>query len=124
MYGYGSSGAAVYSEGDLVVTGAYRGNIGSNNGAPFPRPAYNSGWITMGQNDRRVFTHGLGGNPDDYFVYMCFKSAPPPAGLGIHQVYYGQEIVWRELTNSSIAVERHANSSGTQDIRVQTWVIR
>ena len=124
VYGYGSSGAAVYSEGDLVVTGAYRGNIGSNNGAPFPRPAYNSGWIAMGQVDRRVLNHGLGGNPDDYFVYMCFKTAPPPAGLGIHQVYYGQEIVWRELTNSSIAVERHANSSGTQDIRVQIWVIR
>lgn len=124
VYGYSSSGAAVHSEGDLVVTGAYRGNIGANNGAPFPRPAYNSGWITMAQSDRRVLTHGLGGNPDDYFVYMCFKSTPPPAGIGIHQVYYGQEIVWKELTDSSIAIERHANSSGTQDVRIQIWVIK
>lgn len=45
----GGSDYAVKAEGDLIVTGAYRGPIGPNNGAPFPRPAYDSGWRAISQ---------------------------------------------------------------------------
>lgn len=41
------SGPAVFSEGDLYVTGKSYGNIGPSGGAPFPKPAYNSGWIPI-----------------------------------------------------------------------------
>ena len=41
------SGPAVYSEGDLYVTGAVYGNIGPAQGAPFPRPAFDSGWVQV-----------------------------------------------------------------------------
>jgi len=40
-------GPAIYSEGDLYVTGKNYGNIGSSQGAPFPRPAYDSGWFAV-----------------------------------------------------------------------------
>lgn len=39
VHGMSSSGTAIYSEGDLYVTGAFRGDLGSIGGAPFPRPA-------------------------------------------------------------------------------------
>ncbi len=41
------SGPAIFSEGDLYVTGKSYGDIGPSEGAPFPRPAYNSGWIPV-----------------------------------------------------------------------------
>lgn len=42
-----SSGPAVLAEGNLHVTGAFIGNVGQNHGAPFPRPAYDSGWLQV-----------------------------------------------------------------------------
>jgi hypothetical protein len=36
---------AMTATGDLFVGGAYKGNLGPNNGAPFPRPVYDSGWV-------------------------------------------------------------------------------
>ncbi len=35
----------VKTEGDLEVKGAFKGNLGQSDGAPFPRPAYDSGWV-------------------------------------------------------------------------------
>lgn len=45
VYGENASGPAVYANGDLLVTGAYRGELGPDNGGPFPRPAFDSGWL-------------------------------------------------------------------------------
>ena len=41
------SGPALFAEGGLYVTGKVYGNVGPEQGAPFPRPAFNSGWIAV-----------------------------------------------------------------------------
>lgn len=69
----GGSDYGVKSEGDLVVEGetaAFRGNIGPNCGATFPRPAYDSGWVegTVDGSSWQTFNHGIGGNIENYVV--------------------------------------------------------
>ena len=49
IYAENDDGPAVYAMGDLLVTGAFRGEIGPNSGASFPRPAFDSGWISCDQ---------------------------------------------------------------------------
>ncbi|MBD3237381.1 MAG: hypothetical protein GF330_11795, partial [Candidatus Eisenbacteria bacterium] len=43
LHATSNNGLAAHVDGDLKVTGAYVGEIGPDNGAPFPRPAYDSG---------------------------------------------------------------------------------
>jgi hypothetical protein len=43
-------------DGDLYVEGQYHGNIGQG-GAPFPRPAFDSGWIEASEG--AIFTLGV-----------------------------------------------------------------
>lgn len=45
------TGPALYSEGDLYTTGKVYGDIGPSEGAPFPRPAFNSGWLEVHIDD-------------------------------------------------------------------------
>ena len=51
---------AVTATGDLFVGGAYKGNLGPNNGAPFPRPVFDSGWVETDEDNPCVgLTTGL-----------------------------------------------------------------
>ena len=61
--------------GDLKVSGAYKGTIGPNGGAPFPRPAYDSGWVAISPGEQKRLTHNIGGNTDNYVVDMQFKGS-------------------------------------------------
>ena len=119
--------------GDLVVAGAYRGDLGPNNGAPFPRPAYDSGWRTINAGTSLTLTHGIGGNVDNYVVGLQFKDTGAP---GINHAYYGVNSYWtgastqywgahwRELTSTSIRVDRAVDDSNADKIRVRIWVYR
>ncbi len=130
-------GPAIYSEGDLLVTGAFRGNIGPNGGAPFPRPAYDSGWQSMAQGETRPFPHGIGGNPDNYVVDLQFQDQ---AG-GRHQLGYGGETYvsyigigyfnlddegafWHSLNDQQIMVTRMDNDTYIAKVRVRIWVYK
>ena len=78
VHGESDHGAAVYAEGDLVVTGAYKGNIRSDSatdGAPFPRPAFDSGWLSIAEHEARTLDHGIGGDADDYVVDLQFRDS-------------------------------------------------
>jgi hypothetical protein len=111
-------------DGDLKVSGAYKGDIGPDNGAPFPRPAYNSGWVSIAPGDYTL-THNVGGNVDDYVVDMQFKNS-----AGIHNHHFGSDSYngsffgahYRSLTTSSITVHRSVNDSGADQIRIRIWV--
>ena len=117
--------------GDLVVDGAYRGNIGPNNGAPFPRPAYDSGWRFLSPGSSNTFTHGLGGDVDNYVVDVQFRSS-----TGIHHIYYGGAkwvsitppagesfgAQWSHLTTSSIRITRLSGDGECREGRVRIWV--
>lgn len=117
-------------DGDLVVTGAYRGNIGPNNGAPFPRPAFDSGWHAVGAGiSGYTITHSLGGDPNNYVVDMQFRTS---AGVGLNNLYYGsysaagtderRGAAWWGLTDQIIKVTRQVNDTVAEEIRIRIWI--
>jgi hypothetical protein len=131
MHGKSSHGTAVYAEGDLEATGAYKGNIRSasaTDGAPFPRPAFDSGWLTIAATTTRTIEHGVGGDPDDYFVDMWERSG----SFGRHDRGVGGDIgrsgnygaYWKQLTSESIQVGRLSEDALAEQIRIRIWVIR
>jgi hypothetical protein len=119
--------------GDLRVTGAYKGNIASSSGsdgAPFPRPAYDSGWEPINQGDVLTLNHSIGGNADNYVVDLQFWES----SYGVNAYFLGGDVYrytdnnyqrgafWRNLTNSSIQVVRQEDDFGATKIRVRIWV--
>ncbi|MBU0677300.1 MAG: hypothetical protein KJ626_04215 [Verrucomicrobia bacterium] len=115
--------------GDLVITNssnAFRGSIGPNGGAPFPRPAYDSGWVTIpGIGQHTTVVHGIGGNIDDYVVDMQMQTA----GYGINTVFNGHDRYglehqgnWYEFLTTN-SVELHCGQHhGWTNVRVRIWV--
>jgi hypothetical protein len=127
IYAQAAKGPAVHADGDLVVSGAYRGNIGPAGGAAFPRPAYDSGWQSISKGGTRVFDHGIGGNRDNYVVDLQFKDN----GGKVHNYLYGamtwSEYLgawWTDLTNQQIKVERMPDDEWVLQVRVRIWVYR
>jgi hypothetical protein len=131
---YGSGSPAAYFEGDLKVTGAYRGNIGPNNGAPFPRPAYDSGWVSIAQGENVGRLHDLGGNVDDYFI--DFQCKDP--GYRINNMYVGGNSYYQDepfpdfvsegayyhgVTWNAIQVHRNSWDPVCEEFRVRMWVV-
>ena len=117
--------------GDLEVTGAYKGNITSSSGtdgAPFPRAAYNSGWRAINKDQALTLTHSIGSDPDNFVVDLQFASMNGP---GRNQGNYGgleastgnrYGAYWKELTHNQITVYRHLNDASVDSIRVRIWV--
>jgi hypothetical protein len=118
---------------DLIVNGAVRGNIGPNNGAPFPRPAYDSGWIEYNQDECKKHYHEVGGDVNKYVVDMQFKD---DEYYGINQYGIGYNIerdvpaggdraeggAWTDLTSSSIWVCRGNSDEFAPKIRLRIWL--
>jgi hypothetical protein len=123
---------AIYSEGDIYATGAFRGNLGSGGGAPFPRPAYDSGWKTINtcqsvsviqfsgseyvvaravvdlqtSRDGQVFSNeGVGGFGED-------NDSP---SHGIH---------YRFEADKTLRVTRHCDDARFPYYRVRVWFYR
>jgi len=116
---------------DLVVDGAYRGSIGPNNGAPFPRPAYDSGWVSINQDQTITLTHNIGSDVDNYVVDMTFKKDTS----NIHVTAYGGIVkrislpdvymagaAWGYLTSTTIQTHRFEEDDQAEMIRIRIWV--
>jgi len=122
----------VKATGDLEVASAYKGNITSSSGtdgAPFPRPAYDSDWQAINQSQALTLTHSIGGDPDNYVVDLQFYNS----SSGRNQQSYGRDedelgndrgTEWRSLTNSQITVFRWPNDTAADSIRVRIWVYK
>jgi hypothetical protein len=98
--------------GDLVVSGAVRGDLGPNNGSPFPRPAYDSGWVAV-TGYSHTLEHAIGGNVDNYVVDVQFQS----------WLQFGSANVggaWKELISTQITVVWE--DSTYDQMRVRIWV--
>lgn len=126
VFAQSAAGPAVHADGDLYVTGAFRGNIGEG-GAPFPRPAYDSGWHAIAKGGDLTFNHNLGGNRDDYVVDLQFKDNSGK----VHNYLYGGMTWepnlgawWTDLTNTHIVVERMNQDEWVLQVRVRIWVYR
>ena len=98
-------------------------------------PDYDSGWVSVGQDETEVLTHGLGGDTDDYVVDTTYRNT----GSGINQRYYGgadfgantlgagheDERVgayWRSLSTTSITVYRRPDDIYAEHVRIRIWV--
>ena len=128
-------GLAIFCEGDLFITGGIHGDIGPAGGSPFPRPAFDSGWVAIPGgglvSNTITIQHNVGGNPDDYFVDVQFRNSG-----GIHHAGYGGDWVergrcpnchvtgayWHSLTNQSIQVTRYEDDEAVEEARVRIWV--
>ncbi len=111
--------------GNLEVTGTIN--------APFPTPAYNSGWFHLGTNEDTVLTHNLGGDHRDYFVDLQFMEDSDhtlnnrAVGVDIFSVvgvlqadgarYYG-------LGPSTITVFKEMNANSCDSLRVRIWKVK
>jgi hypothetical protein len=124
------AGPAAWVEGDLVVTGAYRGDIGPNGGAPLARPAYDSGWVALDKGESKTLTHNLGGNVDNYVVLMNQRNwghGYTNFGDGLYlrddewAGYY-----WSELGAETVDIWRGTGDlfSDGFECRVRIWVYR
>ena len=114
-------------DGDLKVSGAYKGDIGPNNGAPFPRPAYDSGWVAISTGGSGItLTHNIGGNVDNYVVDLQTSGGD----IGIHNFKRGSDtdgddkfgVYYKHLTTSSIVVYRFRDDQWSYQARVRIWV--
>ena len=131
------AGPAIKADGDLVVTGEYKGNIGPNNGAPFPRPAYDSGWTTIAKDEDLTLNHNIGGNPDNYVVDLQFFETGP-SGVGRHIRNLGGDVwwqgattghqinggSWQDLTSTSVTVGRGRTDQMANQVRIRIWVYK
>jgi hypothetical protein len=115
-----SPSAKLTVNGDLSITGgAFRGDLGPTGGAPFPRPAYDSGWlyIPASDADRSVTVyHGVGGELDQYVVIGEWRISGAPYrtnrdGLG-----------YLDWTNYSF-VARPTDTSNLL-VRVRIWICK
>ena len=122
-------GPAVYSEGDIYATGKVYGNVGPFNGGPFPRPAYNSGWVSVQYDDGGFWRGDLNVNDylptttynnDNFFIEVMTKTYGTVGNEYMDQVYY------QINTNNSLSVFVYdPNKWGfITHIRVRLWYIK
>ena len=101
-----------------------------------PEADYDSDWVEIDPGEAITLTHGLGGDADDYLVYMEAKDIPLAGpGLGVNHMYYGMDanrtngtpdwhgFYWRALTTSEIAVQRAGDDWYAERVRVHIWVV-
>jgi hypothetical protein len=116
--GTADPGAKLGVNGDLKVNGAFRGDISSatgNDGAPYPRPAYNSGWVQTNATGYIDLTHNIGG---DYSNYIVDFSRMPWWDVYITDA---NKYAWYELTDTDIKI--HSDWDPEDWLRVRIWVI-
>lgn len=125
-------GPAIRSDGDLYVTGKSYGNIGPSEGAPFPRPAFDSGWIEV--TPPTTFTLGVDQilptsqyDNDNFFIDMMTRTT---FGAGNRYVGSGGDR-WFNGTFYGIENDNSINvylgddyDDPVSDVRIRIWYIR
>jgi len=99
-------------------------------------PKYDSGWVSLVQNEAKTLTHNLGGSIDNYVVDMQYWASGVD---GINQRYYGGTdfgtnpapghalddrvgAYWRSLTNTTITVYRRPQDTYAEKVRIRIWL--
>jgi hypothetical protein len=91
----------------------------------FPRPAYDSGWIStpMGSTLNKTLTHGLGGDVDDYVVDLQYKVIGITGQPNITNRSIGNTFYYSNLKTNSITITGPASAFDLSiSIRVRIWV--
>ena len=97
-------------------------------------PAYDSGWVSLEQDEARTLTHNLGRDVDDYVVDMQYRTGDFNR---INLRYYGgvdfnsfggsgegdrTGAYWRNLTTSSVTVYRRPEDAYAEEVRIRIWI--
>ena len=99
-------------------------------------PNYDSGWVTLAQNQSKTLVHNLGGSQTNYVVDMQYRNNVDD---GINLRYYGGAdfgtapapghvannrvgAYWRSLTTESITVYRRPEDSYAEQVRIRIWI--
>ncbi len=102
-----------------------------NRAAPIPPnpvssfPAYDSGWYEVGPRPDPLpipFSHGLGGDPDDYLVSLTCRDDTSLATYDCTNFGFTPDAEWSELTDSSITVWVKA-SPHPDAVRVRIYLV-
>jgi len=119
---YGNGASSVFYDDVLIDSGNATGGSSS-----FPRPAYDSGWITTpfgspSQLYTRTLTHGLGGNAEDYVVDLQ-RRVSGIAGPNLSNQGLGSTFLYSFLTNSSVNVSAPYSAVDlVTSVRIRIWV--
>jgi len=98
--------------------------------------AWDSGFIPFNRGETKVLSHNLGGDTDDYIVFMQFyapgQGALNQAGYGGYDLgkttwgvaydNYQLGAYWHTLTNTAITVYRREDDYCAENIRIRIWV--
>ena len=99
-----------------------------------PAPTFDSGWVSLSQDQAKTLVHNIGGDPDNYVVDMQFRSG----SNGVNQRHYGGAdfgnlppsgmsendrvgAYWRTLTDSTITVYRRPEDVYAPEVRIRIW---
>ena len=91
--------------------------------------SWSSGWVDIATDTAQVFTHDLGGDPDDYAVELWFRDTAT-GGKGINSWGVGgfesegnfRGAHWQNLTDTTIEVVRRENDVFADQVRVRVWI--
>jgi hypothetical protein len=91
-----------------------------------PAPAWDSGWRLISVGGTLLLSHGLGGNPDDYFVYFQYKDINDGYQMntnsyGLRQTNLGA--FYSNLSSTTIAVTRGSGDPYADYVRVRIWIV-
>jgi hypothetical protein len=117
---YGNGASSVFYD-DISVASA-----NTTSGSCFPRPAYDSGWITTPMGSPSQFytttlTHNLGGDADDYIVYLQRKVSGI-AGPNLSNQDVGSAYWYSFLTSSSVKVSAPYSAVDlVTSVRLRIW---
>jgi hypothetical protein len=119
---YGNGASSIYYDDISVASGP-----ATTSGSCFPRPAYDSGWITtpMGSPSEfytKILTHNLGGNTDDYFVDLQRKVSGI-AGPNLGNQDLGSAYWYSFLTPRGVNVSAPYSAIDlVTSVRIRIWV--
>jgi hypothetical protein len=118
----------IYDGGDTMIFGVDESGAVTYGGtgiAAFPRPAYDSGWVSVSAGNTELLTHNLGGNVDKYVVDFACKVGGNAGIRGIGGDYSGTQYwgaYWDDLTSSQIELVRWPGDSSCPQMRVRIWM--
>jgi hypothetical protein len=122
---YVASGGVFIAGGDLhVAGGAFTGNI-AGDGAPFPRPAFDSGWINV--EPPATVPLGVSGslpsaqyNKDNFVIDLMTRNSGYPSNE-----YVGSEVYYIVEGDNDITVEVTSGApEWVTQIRLRIWYYR
>lgn len=112
-----------------VVAGNLNGPLDVYPAALQDTTSWSSGWVDIATDTATVFTHNLGGNPDDYAVELWLRDTAT-GGKGINSWGVGgfeaggnfRGAYWQNLTDTTIEVFRHKDDIFADQVRVRVWI--